>query len=94
MEHGSYQNPSASTFSVTDEDHTLANSLRLVLNKELVFLIIIFIDCYYQVVIVDGALMSDDFAVHGYRFVDTAFLILLKPGLMLGCKQQVITARK
>ncbi|XP_021861210.1 uncharacterized protein [Spinacia oleracea] len=34
MEHGSYQNPSASTFSVTDEDHTLANSLRLVLNKD------------------------------------------------------------
>ncbi|KAL2898820.1 DNA-directed RNA polymerases I and III subunit RPAC2 [Bienertia sinuspersici] len=34
MEHGSYQNPSASTFSITEEDHTLANSLRLVLNKD------------------------------------------------------------
>lgn len=34
MEHGSYKNPSASTFSITEEDHTLANSLRLVLNKD------------------------------------------------------------
>ncbi|GAB4831742.1 hypothetical protein Ancab_005754 [Ancistrocladus abbreviatus] len=34
MEHGSYKNPSASTFSITEEDHTLANSLRFVLNKD------------------------------------------------------------
>ncbi|KAK9734775.1 hypothetical protein RND81_04G162700 [Saponaria officinalis] len=34
MEHGSTNNPSASTFSITEEDHTLANALRLVLNKD------------------------------------------------------------
>ncbi|GMH12729.1 hypothetical protein Nepgr_014570 [Nepenthes gracilis] len=34
MEHGSYKNPSASTFSLSEEDHTLANSLRFVLNKD------------------------------------------------------------
>ncbi|KAJ8452649.1 hypothetical protein Cgig2_004985 [Carnegiea gigantea] len=34
MEHGSYKNPSASTISIAEEDHTLANSLRLVLNKD------------------------------------------------------------
>ncbi|XP_057536028.1 uncharacterized protein LOC130814053 [Amaranthus tricolor] len=34
MEHGSFQNPSSSTFSITEEDHTLANSLRVVLNQD------------------------------------------------------------
>ncbi|GAA0171308.1 DNA-directed RNA polymerase [Lithospermum erythrorhizon] len=34
MEHGSYEDPTQATFSFTDEDHTLANSLRFVLNKD------------------------------------------------------------
>ncbi|KAI3726427.1 hypothetical protein L1987_66224 [Smallanthus sonchifolius] len=34
MEHGSYQDQSASTFSLADEDHTLANSLRFALNQD------------------------------------------------------------
>lgn len=34
MEHGSYQDQSKATFSLTDEDHTLANSVRFVLNQE------------------------------------------------------------
>ncbi|KAG8385330.1 hypothetical protein BUALT_Bualt03G0031600 [Buddleja alternifolia] len=34
MEHGSFQDPSQATFSVTDEDHTLANSLRFILNQD------------------------------------------------------------
>ncbi|KAH6790243.1 RNApolymerase 14 kDa subunit [Perilla frutescens var. frutescens] len=34
MEHGSYQDPSQSTFSLTDEDHTLANSVRYILNQD------------------------------------------------------------
>uniref|UniRef100_A0A5B7CBM9 DNA-directed RNA polymerases I and III subunit RPAC2 n=1 Tax=Davidia involucrata TaxID=16924 RepID=A0A5B7CBM9_DAVIN len=34
MEHGSSQDQSASTFSLTDEDHTLANSLRFTLNQD------------------------------------------------------------
>ncbi|XP_022886181.1 DNA-directed RNA polymerases I and III subunit RPAC2-like [Olea europaea var. sylvestris] len=34
MEHGSYQDQSQATFSLTDEDHTLANSLRFTLNQD------------------------------------------------------------
>ncbi|XP_059660818.1 uncharacterized protein LOC132307153 [Cornus florida] len=34
MEYGSVQDQSASTFSLTDEDHTLANSLRFALNQD------------------------------------------------------------
>ncbi|XP_071721352.1 uncharacterized protein [Rutidosis leptorrhynchoides] len=34
MEHRSYQDQSASTFSLADEDHTLANSLRFALNQD------------------------------------------------------------
>ncbi|XP_074359343.1 uncharacterized protein LOC141698536 [Apium graveolens] len=34
MEHGSADNESASTFSFTDEDHTLANALRFSLNQD------------------------------------------------------------
>ncbi|XP_077250279.1 DNA-directed RNA polymerases I and III subunit RPAC2-like isoform X2 [Tasmannia lanceolata] len=34
MEHGSLTNPSSSTFSFADEDHTLANSVRFILNKD------------------------------------------------------------
>ncbi|XP_027185166.1 DNA-directed RNA polymerases I and III subunit RPAC2 [Coffea eugenioides] len=34
MEHGSYQDQSKATFSLTDEDHTLANSLRFTLNQD------------------------------------------------------------
>lgn len=34
MEHGSYQDQSQATFSLTDEDHTLANSLRFTLSQE------------------------------------------------------------
>ncbi|XP_077229214.1 RNApolymerase 14 kDa subunit isoform X1 [Tasmannia lanceolata] len=34
MEHGSLTDPSSATFSLTDEDHTLANSVRFVLNKD------------------------------------------------------------
>ena len=36
MEHGSFSDHSKSTFSLSDEDHTLANSVRFVLNQELV----------------------------------------------------------
>ncbi|XP_071922430.1 uncharacterized protein [Coffea arabica] len=36
MEHGSYHDQSKATFSLADEDHTLANSLRFTLNQELV----------------------------------------------------------
>ncbi|GAB2282133.1 hypothetical protein Dimus_016687 [Dionaea muscipula] len=34
MELGSFKNPSASTFSIAEEDHTLANALIFVLNKD------------------------------------------------------------
>ncbi|KAL6546417.1 hypothetical protein OROMI_022138 [Orobanche minor] len=34
VEHGSLNDPSQATFSLTDEDHTLANSLRYILNKD------------------------------------------------------------
>ncbi|XP_047333337.1 DNA-directed RNA polymerases I and III subunit RPAC2 [Impatiens glandulifera] len=34
MEHGSLQDPSSSTFSITNEDHTLANSVRFTLNQD------------------------------------------------------------
>ncbi|KAF7121390.1 hypothetical protein RHSIM_Rhsim13G0075300 [Rhododendron simsii] len=34
MEHGSFQDQTASTFSLADEDHTLANSLRFALNQD------------------------------------------------------------
>ncbi|KAK1433207.1 hypothetical protein QVD17_10115 [Tagetes erecta] len=34
MEHGSYQDQSASTFTLPDEDHTLANALRFTLNQD------------------------------------------------------------
>lgn len=38
MEHGSFEDQSKATFSLTDEDHTLANAVRFTLNQELVFL--------------------------------------------------------
>ena len=34
MEHGSFTDETKSTFSVADEDHTLANTLRYTLNQE------------------------------------------------------------
>ncbi|PSS09449.1 DNA-directed RNA polymerases I and III subunit like [Actinidia chinensis var. chinensis] len=34
MEHGSFQDQTASTFSLADEDHTLANSVRFALNQD------------------------------------------------------------
>ncbi|RZS09778.1 hypothetical protein BHM03_00040898, partial [Ensete ventricosum] len=34
MEHGSATDSSSSTFSLMDEDHTLANSVRYTLNQE------------------------------------------------------------
>ncbi|KAE8693072.1 Tim10/DDP family zinc finger protein isoform 1 [Hibiscus syriacus] len=34
MEHGSFSDNSAATFSLTDEDHTLANSVRFTLNQD------------------------------------------------------------
>ncbi|XP_042413942.1 DNA-directed RNA polymerases I and III subunit RPAC2-like [Zingiber officinale] len=34
MEHGSLSDLSASTFSLMDEDHTLANSVRFTLNQD------------------------------------------------------------
>uniref|UniRef100_A0A453HLA4 DNA-directed RNA polymerase RBP11-like dimerisation domain-containing protein n=1 Tax=Aegilops tauschii subsp. strangulata TaxID=200361 RepID=A0A453HLA4_AEGTS len=34
MEHGSVADSSASTFSIMEEDHTLANSVRFVLNQD------------------------------------------------------------
>ncbi|PKA60200.1 DNA-directed RNA polymerase II subunit RPB11 [Apostasia shenzhenica] len=34
MEHGSLTELSSSTFSLADEDHTLANAVRFVLNKD------------------------------------------------------------
>ncbi|XP_039802439.1 DNA-directed RNA polymerases I and III subunit RPAC2-like isoform X1 [Panicum virgatum] len=34
MEHGSLEDSSASTFSIMEEDHTLANSVRFVLNQD------------------------------------------------------------
>lgn len=34
MEHGSVTESTASTFSIMAEDHTLANSVRFVLNQE------------------------------------------------------------
>ncbi|KAK4351578.1 hypothetical protein RND71_030891 [Anisodus tanguticus] len=36
MEHGSFEDHSKATFSLTDEDHTLANAIRFTLNQELV----------------------------------------------------------
>ncbi|XAR60682.1 DNA-directed RNA polymerase [Bertholletia excelsa] len=34
MEHGSVQDQTASTFSLADEDHTLANAVRFTLNQD------------------------------------------------------------
>ncbi|AES77837.1 putative DNA-directed RNA polymerase [Medicago truncatula] len=34
MEHGSYSDLSKSTFSLVDEDHTFANSVRFILNQD------------------------------------------------------------
>lgn len=34
MEHGSFTDETKSTFSMADEDHTLANALRYTLNQE------------------------------------------------------------
>ncbi|KAL7162635.1 hypothetical protein ACSBR2_043008 [Camellia fascicularis] len=34
MEHGSFQDQTTSTFSLADEDHTLANSVRFTLNQD------------------------------------------------------------
>ncbi|XP_022150895.1 DNA-directed RNA polymerases I and III subunit RPAC2 [Momordica charantia] len=34
MEHGSFSDESKSTFSMADEDHTLANALRYTLNQD------------------------------------------------------------
>ncbi|KAL5201465.1 hypothetical protein ABZP36_035819 [Zizania latifolia] len=34
MEHGSVTDSTASSFSIMEEDHTLANSVRFVLNQE------------------------------------------------------------
>ncbi|KAK1373730.1 DNA-directed RNA polymerases I and III subunit RPAC2 [Heracleum sosnowskyi] len=34
MEQGTVEDPSASTFTLTEEDHTLANSLRFSLNQD------------------------------------------------------------
>ncbi|GFP88309.1 DNA-directed RNA polymerases i and iii subunit rpc19 [Phtheirospermum japonicum] len=34
-EHGEKDDPTQSTFSLTDEDHTLANSLRYILNQDI-----------------------------------------------------------
>ncbi|KAL1554002.1 DNA-directed RNA polymerases I and III subunit RPAC2-like isoform X1 [Salvia divinorum] len=34
MEHGSYQDQSQATFTLTDGDHTLANSIRYILNQD------------------------------------------------------------
>ncbi|KAA3456767.1 DNA-directed RNA polymerases I and III subunit RPAC2-like [Gossypium australe] len=34
MEHGSFTDNSAATFSLTDEDHTIANAVRFTLNQE------------------------------------------------------------
>ncbi|KAK7295606.1 hypothetical protein RJT34_18517 [Clitoria ternatea] len=34
MEHGSHSDPSKSTFSLVDEDHTFANSIRFTLNQD------------------------------------------------------------
>ncbi|KAI7997120.1 Glycerol-3-phosphate dehydrogenase [NAD(+)] [Camellia lanceoleosa] len=34
MKHGSFQDQTTSTFSLADEDHTLANSIRFTLNQE------------------------------------------------------------
>jgi len=43
MEHGSYSDLSKSTFSLVDEDHTFANSVRFTLNQELVTFFLLFI---------------------------------------------------
>ncbi|PPR91927.1 hypothetical protein GOBAR_AA28754 [Gossypium barbadense] len=34
MEHGSFTDNSAATFSLTDEDHTIANAVRFTLNQD------------------------------------------------------------
>ncbi|XP_009781695.1 uncharacterized protein [Nicotiana sylvestris] len=34
MEHGSFEDPSKATFLLTDEDHTLANTVRFTLNHD------------------------------------------------------------
>lgn len=36
MEHGAFGDQSKATFSLTEEDHTLANAVRFTLNQELV----------------------------------------------------------
>lgn len=46
MEHGSYADNSNATFSLTDEDHTLANAVRFSLNQESV-LAFLFLSQYF-----------------------------------------------
>lgn len=47
MERGTVEDPSASTFSLTEEDHTLANSLRFALNQESVLSLTLSLFVYY-----------------------------------------------
>lgn len=38
MEHGSFTNDSHASFTLAEEDHTLANALRFMLNQEYVLI--------------------------------------------------------
>lgn len=40
MEHGSFTNDSHASFTLAEEDHTLANAVRFMLNQELVSLLL------------------------------------------------------
>ncbi|KAF3555053.1 hypothetical protein F2Q69_00011990 [Brassica cretica] len=42
MEHGSFTNDSFASFTLAEEDHTLANAVRFMLNQELVLLLLSF----------------------------------------------------
>lgn len=51
MEHGSFEDQSQATFSLTDEDHTLANAVRFTLNQELVIHLFLFPFFFHYAVI-------------------------------------------
>jgi DNA-directed RNA polymerase I and III subunit RPAC2 len=42
MEHGSVSDNTQATFSLSDEDHTLANAIRFSLNQESVLFLFLF----------------------------------------------------
>lgn len=57
MEHGSFEDQSKATFSLTDEDHTLANAVRFTLNQELVIHLFLFPFFFHHYAVVTASVL-------------------------------------